>query len=71
MLTKLDLKHVLFQTQRVSSSIFSLKGTWCSGITSASHAEGPGFNPQCVHAMLAQNFHWSNSGFGQQLPSES
>ena len=23
-------------------------GTWCSGITSASHAEGPGFNPQCV-----------------------
>ena len=25
-------------------------GTWCSGITSASHAEGPGFSPQCVHA---------------------
>ena len=24
-------------------------GTWCSGITSALHAEGPGFNPQCVH----------------------
>ena len=24
-------------------------GTWCSGITSAPHAEGPGFNPQCVH----------------------
>ena len=24
------------------------RGTWCSGITSASHAEGPGFNPQCV-----------------------
>ena len=24
-------------------------GAWCSGITSASHAEGPGFNPQCVH----------------------
>ena len=24
------------------------QGTWCSGITSASHAEGPGFNPQCV-----------------------
>ena len=23
-------------------------GTWCSGITSGSHAEGPGFNPQCV-----------------------
>ena len=28
-------------------------GTWCSGITSVSHAEGPGFNPQCVHLMRA------------------
>ena len=27
-------------------------GTWCSGITSASHAEGPGFNPQCVQLCL-------------------
>ena len=27
-----------------------IKGAWCSGITSASHAEGPGFNPQRVHA---------------------
>ena len=26
-----------------------LWGTWCSGITSASHAEGPGFKSQCVH----------------------
>ena len=26
-----------------------LKGLWCSGITSASHAEGPGFNLQQVH----------------------
>ena len=25
------------------------KGTWCSGITSASHPEGPGFKSQCVH----------------------
>ena len=24
-------------------------GTWCSGITPAQHAGGPGFNPQCVH----------------------
>ena len=24
-------------------------GTWCSGITSAPHAEGPGFKSQCVH----------------------
>ena len=29
-------------------------GTWCSGITSASHAEGPGFNPQCVHDQIAK-----------------
>ena len=28
-------------------------GTWCSGITSASHAEGPGFNPQCVQCCCA------------------
>ena len=28
------------------------KGTWCSGITSASHAEGPGFKPQCVHVHI-------------------
>ena len=27
------------------------QGTWCSGITSAPHAEGPGFNPQCVHIL--------------------
>ncbi len=27
----------------------SRKGTWCSGITPAQHAGGPGFNPQCVH----------------------
>ena len=27
-------------------------GTWCSGITSASHAEGPGFKSQCVHIIV-------------------
>ena len=27
----------------------SIRGAWCSGITSASHAEGPGLNPQRVH----------------------
>ena len=26
--------------------------TWCSGITSASHAEGPGFKSQCVHIIV-------------------
>ena len=29
-----------------------LKGTWCSGITPAQHAGGPGFNPQRVHECL-------------------
>ena len=71
MLTKLGLKHVLFQTQRVSSSFFLQGAHGVVVFTSASHAEGPGFNPQCVHAMLVQSFLWSNSGFGQQLPSES
>ena len=28
-------------------------GTWCSGITSASHAEGPGFKSQCVQLCFA------------------
>ena len=26
-----------------------ITGTWCSGITPAQHAGGPGFNPQRVH----------------------
>ena len=26
-------------------------GTWCSGITPAQHAGGPGLNPQCVHLL--------------------
>ena len=37
--------------QRSSCSSQTVEGTWCSGITSASHAEGPGFNPQCVHLL--------------------
>ena len=32
-----------------SSHTIASWGTWCSGITSASHAEGPGFKSQCVH----------------------
>ena len=28
------------------------KGTWCSGITSAPHAEGPGLKSQCVQPLL-------------------
>ena len=30
------------------------RGTWCSGITSASHAEGPGFKSQCLHGLFYQ-----------------
>ena len=33
------------------------QGTWCSGITPAQHAGGPGFNPQCVHFHMP--FCWS------------
>ena len=29
-----------------------LKGAWCSGTTSASHMESPGFKSQCVHVAL-------------------
>ena len=28
-----------------------LLGTWCSGITPAQRAGGPGLNPQCVHRL--------------------
>ena len=31
----------------------TFKGTWCSGITPAQHAGGPGFNPQRVHVLEA------------------
>ena len=27
-------------------------GLWCSGITSASQAEGPGFNPRRIHIFV-------------------
>ena len=38
----------VFNCSLLSREILLL-GAWCSGITSASHAEGPGLNPQCVH----------------------
>ena len=38
-----------------------LKGTWCSGITSAPHAEGPGFKSQCVHLLHMFKSKCSNS----------
>ena len=39
-------------------SKFVVEGTWCSGITSAPHAEGPGFNPQCVHCESCIQTKW-------------
>ena len=36
-------------TDSIVSNALDATGTWCSGITSASHAEGPGFKSQCVH----------------------
>ena len=37
-------------------------GTWCSGITSASHAEGPGFKSQCVHVCRPSRFSFKAPG---------
>ena len=34
----------------------SQRGTWCSGITPAQHAGGPGFNPQRVHFFPFNNY---------------
>ena len=45
-------------TQSSKDSIYQCRfplGTWCSGITSASHAEGPGFKSQCVHILTLTN----------------
>ena len=51
---------VLVRQQRrhrnVTSGFVAPEGTWCSGITSASHAGGPGFNPQCVHHLCFASF---------------
>ena len=41
------------ETRRVVTDPIAAKGTWCSGITSASHAEGPGFKSQCVHLQVS------------------
>ena len=53
-------------TQRLLfvSGKFSL-GAWCSGITSASHAEGPGFKSQCVR--FDPPTHFPGHGFRRTL----
>ena len=42
-------QHTVYQFSEMR-----LRGSWCSGITSASHAEGPGFKSQWVHVMHIQ-----------------
>ena len=52
--TPLSRAHTCKSCQQLKAfrqALFSW-GTWCSGITSASHAEGPGLNPQCVHMLF-------------------
>ena len=39
-----------FCCEQVPRTKAMLRGTWCSGITSAPHAEVPGLKSQCVHA---------------------
>ena len=39
-------------TKLFPHSDFYHMGTWCSGITPAQHAGGPGINPQCVQCLL-------------------
>ena len=42
-----------------SAAIF--KGTWCSGTTSALHAEGIVHSPQCVHSITSV-LEWNGCG---------
>ena len=43
-----------------------LWGTWCSGITSAPHAEGPGFKSQCVQTSAAAGAAGRHVAHGQR-----
>ena len=57
-----ELRELALNGGKVWTALFLSTGTWCSGITSASHAEGPGFNPQCVHFSF-----WRSEGVGLKL----
>ena len=51
--TKLVLRHPLLDLSTMAQAMTKhIGGTWCSGITPAQHAGGPGFNPQRVHISL-------------------
>ena len=39
------------------------KRSWCCGTTPASHEEGPGFNPPCVHFFRLRNNVWAHHYF--------
>ena len=44
-------------------------GLWCSGITSASHAEGPGFEPRRIHFGLKELSCIKNGGLNKNVPT--
>ena len=43
--------HAAFCCERLPRTEAIIRGTWCSGITSASHAEGPGLKSQCFQKL--------------------
>ena len=54
--TKLVLRHPLLDLSTMAQAMTKhIGGTWCSGITPAQHAGGPGFNPQRVHGCLSDS----------------
>ena len=58
-----DTAHKL-KSQLSIQYTFSLgyqSGTWCSGITPAQHAGGPGFNPQCVQLIVTYSKRYSSN----------
>ena len=48
-----EVGFTLFSYHSHACGVQCKLGAWCSGITSASHAEGPGLNPQCVQLCVA------------------
>lgn len=56
--------------QHVGHVTSKLKGSWCSGITSAPHAEGPGFKSQWVHYFLVRMLLKARYALGSGLDVE-
>ena len=51
------VRHFLTKQDITVSGAHIIVGAWCSGITSAPHAEGPGFKSQCVHVCSSGGCH--------------